>query len=506
MNKENLDFLKINLNEYNSSFNLMHKFFVPKKLLSFYQNVENKEVEAFNQLAGSILNQINLLVGQRIEFYLNCSSSLDEFIKQVGNTRYNNLKTAIFEEIKYRLLSNNFPEFFNQEKILSNNLQRVGNARDFVNLENYLCPTASVLIINAAWHKLELPKIDELLNLKDLIANQQKIIESEINLKQTKFQSDFNSKQEKINESIKKDISSAKENIDSKIKLFENNINTILLAINKNELRDSEIIGRYNSLQKELKDLTLNEISKIKILNEEQNASIKSVKELIKNNELNVDKNSQIIKRNSGSIYEFKSDLDIKSNLIKQLEKKLSNLTKYASDINSSNSLHGKQIQSLQNSMPGRIENAKETLRSYVDAEVKKLVTYLTDLQNNFNPQIRVLESRVSDLDKKLNQISNSINKVSLNERLLKDVEQKLKSGLEKIDNFERTMDDLINFKSATIPMLAQLLYEEHREKIKADLTDDPNYPKYKLYQFLESENTYKFIVARHEVSSPDTG
>ncbi|PZV98708.1 hypothetical protein, partial [Metamycoplasma auris] len=72
--------------------------------------------------------------------------------------------------------------------------------------------------------------------------------------------------------------------------------------------------------------------------------------------------------------------------------------------------------------------------------------------------------------------------------------------------NFERTMDDLINFKSATIPMLAQLLYEEHREKIKADLTDDPNYPKYKLYQFLESENTYKFIVARHEVSSPDTG
>ncbi|SYV90132.1 Uncharacterised protein, partial [Metamycoplasma alkalescens] len=151
MDKTSVSFLGISLEDYNSSLNLMNKFFVPKKLLIFYEKLSNKEEECFINLAGTILNQINLLLGQRISYYISSSKNLEDFIAQVGKSRYQNLKEAIYEEIKFRLLSNSFPEFYFQEKISLNNFQKIGVQREFNTIENYLCPTAAILILNSGW-------------------------------------------------------------------------------------------------------------------------------------------------------------------------------------------------------------------------------------------------------------------------------------------------------------------------------------------------------------------
>lgn len=179
---QTLEKLKLDRNDYDNNFyNISDKFFIPKRLEKFFnfQNIKEDDKEAkeliidncFKNIAGSILNQINILVGQKIIHYLNLSKNKEEFINFVGQNRYENLRLAIYEEIKFRLISNSFPETQNVINILPNSLNKNGISRDFSGLENYLCPVSAALIINSGWNRLELPNLDKLLTYYDLINN-----------------------------------------------------------------------------------------------------------------------------------------------------------------------------------------------------------------------------------------------------------------------------------------------------------------------------------------------
>nr|AAT66135.1 HtpB [Mycoplasma phage MAV1] [Metamycoplasma arthritidis] len=162
MNREKtLEFLEIKLEDFDTNFQgLSGQFFIPRKLWKFLEYKDEhrpSDIEnAFKWMAGSILSQINTLLGGRIFAYMEIAKTLESFTKLVGKTRVKNLKLAIYEEISHRILSNSFPEFANEQNIITSNLSKIGNPRDYTSLENYLCPAAAMLIINSAWHKLDL--------------------------------------------------------------------------------------------------------------------------------------------------------------------------------------------------------------------------------------------------------------------------------------------------------------------------------------------------------------
>lgn len=176
MNKQELlNYLKITKNDYDVNFyNISNKFFVPSKLRRFFR--ESEIDECFINIAGNILTQINLLLGGRIFQYIELSKNYDEFVEHVGKSRVDNLRSAVYEEIKFRVVSNSFPEFENQENVMPSNLQHFGTKRDYTNIENYLCPTATILIINSAWNKLELPNYDKLKDLFETNSELNKMI------------------------------------------------------------------------------------------------------------------------------------------------------------------------------------------------------------------------------------------------------------------------------------------------------------------------------------------
>ena len=176
MNKQELlNYLKITKNDYDVNFyNISNKFFVPSKLRRFFR--ESEIDECFINIAGNILTQINLLLGGRIFQYIELSKNYDEFVEHVGKSRVDNLRSAVYEEIKFRVVSNSFPEFANQENVMPSNLQHFGTKRDYTNIENYLCPTATILIINSAWNKLELPNYDKIKDLFETNSELNKMI------------------------------------------------------------------------------------------------------------------------------------------------------------------------------------------------------------------------------------------------------------------------------------------------------------------------------------------
>ena len=118
MNKQELlNYLKITKNDYDVNFyNISNKFFVPSRLRRFFR--ESEIDECFINIAGNILTQINLLLGGRIFQYIELSENYDEFVKHVGKSRVDNLRSAVYEEIKFRVVSNSFPEFENQENVI----------------------------------------------------------------------------------------------------------------------------------------------------------------------------------------------------------------------------------------------------------------------------------------------------------------------------------------------------------------------------------------------------
>ncbi|BDX52594.1 hypothetical protein JPM7_2010 [Metamycoplasma equirhinis] len=291
MNEQSLNFLKINLEDYNNNFlNLVNKFFVPRKLITFYENNDDGIKKCFIQLAGNILNEIDLLIGQRVSYFISLSKELEDFIGLVGKSRYDNLKLAIYEELKYRLLSNSLPEFYNQNQLMPNTFQTGGINRDFSLIENYLSPVASALIINSGWNRLNLPKIDELLEIKDIVTNDQEKIKQILDNNQTKIDKEINNLKEQDTILNNKIISNEAFNQQtlSKTKLLEDNLKQVNNLIIENSNKDETTLNKVNQIQQNLSNLISNDINQINTTNISQTNKINDIDFEVKNTKQNI--------------------------------------------------------------------------------------------------------------------------------------------------------------------------------------------------------------------------
>ena len=259
MNKQELlNYLKITKNDYDVNFyNISNKFFVPSKLRRFFR--ESEIDECFINIAGNILTQINLLLGGRIFQYIELSKNYDEFVEHVGKSRVDNLRSAVYEEIKFRIVSNSFPEFENQENVMPSNLQHFGTKRDYTNIENYLCPTATILIINSAWNKLELPNYDKLKDLFETNSELNKMInQNSTNIENnTQMLIAYGHKVDEIDLNTK---ANAQKIIDVNSTL-ESKINTNKLSLDNHIQNTNQIISsvqaKNNEQDQKLADLTV---------------------------------------------------------------------------------------------------------------------------------------------------------------------------------------------------------------------------------------------------------
>ncbi|PYF42246.1 hypothetical protein [Metamycoplasma alkalescens] len=498
MDKTSVSFLGISLEDYNSSLNLMNKFFVPKKLLIFYEKLSNKEEECFINLAGTILNQINLLLGQRISYYISSSKNLEDFIAQVGKSRYQNLKEAIYEEIKFRLLSNSFPEFYFQEKISLNNFQKIGVQREFNTIENYLCPTAAILILNSGWNKLEIPIVDKLLDLKDIIENKQKNIESLIYDKQILFQNKILQNQEEFKQNLESRQFESEKKIDINLGLFKNQLDFLLNAFKQNELSDAEVIQKYKDLQQQLKDILLNELKTIKDSNSDLKSNfLKLEKELNSEKAINKNNKNHIVLTNQEI---QKLDSLVKNNLKQNIEMNKDNILNLALSFDKFNQKaqdNAKQIGIIKNKIPDQINQEINKLKNILSSQIDDLGHKNNSQDQNLNAYKVNTNRTLSNLDSEFKSIANSIDRVRNNEAILNRVEERLDNALKKIENFIDEKNQLKNNNNLVAAMLAIYLYDHQKSILKSDLTEDYYSSKYKHFEFIKNENTYKFLIRK---------
>lgn len=155
----------VSLDDYDTNFGgLVGEFKIPPSIISFNSTLANDKGQVFNLLAYSIFNAINAIVNNRLLSYQ--QSTYDNWKLIVGGVRAENLKTAIYEEIKYRSLSNYFPELNNRQFILPSGVNlSANNAETGSGLNSLINPISAELIANSHWEDLPEKKDDFFKNL-----------------------------------------------------------------------------------------------------------------------------------------------------------------------------------------------------------------------------------------------------------------------------------------------------------------------------------------------------
>lgn len=161
----------VSLNDYNTNFGgLVGEFKIPPSILSFNNALADDKEQVFNLLAYSIFNAVNAMVNNRLLAYQ--QSNYDNWNLIVGSLRAENLKSAIYEEIKYRSLSNYFPELNNRQFILPSGVNLSANNAETGNgLNSLINPVSAELIANSHWEDMPEKKDDFFKNLLNKFAN-----------------------------------------------------------------------------------------------------------------------------------------------------------------------------------------------------------------------------------------------------------------------------------------------------------------------------------------------
>ncbi|MDD1373912.1 hypothetical protein [Metamycoplasma hyosynoviae] len=438
MNEKILELFQFNVEDYNRNFyNISNAFFIPKKLLGFYQNSQKQitEVEikkCFNAIALSILNQIDLLIGQRISHFVSLSKTLDEFKSQVGASRYENLRLALYEEIKYRSISNNFPEFFNKISLIPNSISKSGQGRDFATIENYLSPVATALIINSSWHKLSIPEFDK---VKTFLDNSEEKTKQSLDEIKNEFKSEFNkfnndlqnkidTKEDKLNPVWKKFFN---ENIkgDYELGLKSPSENGLFLNFDPNDTPSIDIMGEEYSTNMSAGYIALNSHPNEKMILSDNSLRFEKI---IENDQkkkavLNLDNLTSILEitKKTPTIEAKITTLENDSKKFKEIDIKLEKLLKDNSQSDENLKLSFSQFKTEQIAI-NETKQDKESFNKFkVEqlAENEKIKADLTTL-NNANQTIVNVDKEISDLKAKCKNLEDSLNAQLINGRLLK--------------------------------------------------------------------------------------
>ncbi|WP_027119438.1 hypothetical protein [[Mycoplasma] testudinis] len=154
------DFLKsygISKEDYENNFGgLIGKFSIPNAIVRYNPDLENQPDKVFYLIANTIFGVINSIVKNRLVLYK--QDNYENFKIVVGQTRADNLKMAVYEELKQRTLSNYFPELSNQSTLISNAVTLNTNQPTIDTTVQLVNSTALNLVIDSKWEDLPLKR------------------------------------------------------------------------------------------------------------------------------------------------------------------------------------------------------------------------------------------------------------------------------------------------------------------------------------------------------------
>lgn len=158
--KQKLNKYDINFNEF-TKYTGISSFEVPKKLKRFYGTYLSSE-ECFYLISNVVFDQCDLLTGQKASFLE--QDTFTEWAKRVGEKRADNFKAAVFEEVKFRIFSNTFPEFANETSLQNPVFSTVGERKEYKIISQILSPQAANYIISSHWNIVDFEGAQDYIN------------------------------------------------------------------------------------------------------------------------------------------------------------------------------------------------------------------------------------------------------------------------------------------------------------------------------------------------------
>lgn len=158
--KQKLNKYDINFSEF-TKYTGISSFEVPKKLKRFYGTYLSSE-ECFYLIANVVFDQCDLLTGQKASFLE--QENFIEWAKRVGEKRADNFKAAVFEEVKFRIFSNTFPEFANEISLQNPVFSTVGERKEYKIISQILSPQAANYIISSHWNIVDFEGAQDYIN------------------------------------------------------------------------------------------------------------------------------------------------------------------------------------------------------------------------------------------------------------------------------------------------------------------------------------------------------
>ncbi|MBZ4203404.1 hypothetical protein [Mycoplasma tauri] len=151
---EKLKKLNFSIEEFKEKYWFSQEIKIPLIFKRF--NEEITEIDFFNKIIFSIFNAADLLINQKMSYFLDKELSYEEIERIIGEKRINNFKQAVYVEFKNRLASNKWPEFSSEQNLLSSNFSVVGSGRDFSALNSFLTPEAIAFLSVPDWSFINL--------------------------------------------------------------------------------------------------------------------------------------------------------------------------------------------------------------------------------------------------------------------------------------------------------------------------------------------------------------
>ncbi|AAT65049.1 Uncharacterised protein (plasmid) [Mesomycoplasma conjunctivae] len=301
---EELNKLELNLNEFKSKYWYEQNLTIPYVFKK--QNENLNEVDFFNKFAYSIYTTIDLIIGQKMSYFVKTQSDSKAIKNIIGETRFENFKKAIYLEIKYRLSSKSFPEYSNSVFLVSNNISLNGETRDFGSLSKLINYESIQLLTFPSWVDLEsdidfiqadfealLKSLKEFVNNKDIeLENKIKSLE-EYDKSQT--QNNINQEARIKNLEYKTNVIKSKSEIrlednEGKFHLWGNgfgykNNNDVLYAFQNESFKKlKDILDNYENLKQAFESFKIaqeNQNTKNVQINSTQDNQIKALEDKV---------------------------------------------------------------------------------------------------------------------------------------------------------------------------------------------------------------------------------
>ncbi|VEU58406.1 hypothetical protein [Mycoplasmopsis gallinacea] len=155
--------LGVSLTDYNRQNNsLIGNFKVSNLLAKLTGSIDEelnfkKMVQNIFETCDALINQKASVIFERLEFHK------DNITDLVGAKRLDLLKNCIYNEIAFRISTNQYPETINSVNLLSSSVNVYGDVRSFGFADSFLNPVAQRILINCNFENIE-AEINDYLN------------------------------------------------------------------------------------------------------------------------------------------------------------------------------------------------------------------------------------------------------------------------------------------------------------------------------------------------------